>query len=339
MKNILLLSIITAFIVTACVPTKKFEEQTALSEKYLAEKEDCNEQLLSTQTELEEKSASLNTLQEEKKALDNEFSTLQEKYSKQSESFNEQKALKEKANKNYENYMLSSSKRQEKLIQDLAEKERVLNKKEVDLLKLQTNISDRENQLKKIKEDIFNKEKDLSIKAVKIEELETKLISQNMIIQNLKNNIVKALKEFTSDELTVEEKEGKIYVSLSEKLLFKPGSFTLDKDGENAIEKLAEVLQKQKDIDIIVEGHTDADHFKGKGDMIDNLDLSMKRASSVVRVLRKNNVTKEKIIASGRGSTKPIADNKTKEGKAKNRRTDIILAPNLEKLIELIQSN
>jgi len=339
MKNILFLAIIVAFITTACVPTKKYDEQTALSNKYLTEKENCNEILVETQDDLKTISSKLEKLKQINKTLQSQLDDLQEQSKKLSELAKEEKFLKEKANKNYENYMLSASQKQEKLIQELAEKERILNKKEADLLQLQTNVQEREDLLKNIKDDIFTKEAELTLKASKIDELENKLSNQNLALQSLKNNITKALKEFTSDELTVEDKEGKIYVSLSEKLLFKPGSFTLDKDGKNALKKLAEVLQKQQDVDIIVEGHTDADPFKGQGDLLDNLDLSTKRATSVVRVLRENNVPKEKIVAAGRGSTKPISENKTKEGKAKNRRTDIILSPNLEKLMELIHSN
>ena len=251
----------------------------------------------------------------------------------------EEKAQKDKINTAYENYMLSASKKQADLTQSLAEKERTLNKKESDLATLQKSVEDREKELKKANEKMVQKESDLTEKTKRINELESKLNEQANALTALKNNITKALKEFTSDELTVVEKEGKIYVSLSEKLLFKPGSFTLDKNGELALSKLAEVLQKQTDLDIVVEGHTDSDPFLGKGDLLDNLDLSTKRATSVTRVLIANKVAKEKITASGRGATKPIAENTTKEGKAKNRRTEIILAPNLEKLFQLIQSN
>ena len=141
------------------------------------------------------------------------------------------------------------------------------------------------------------------------------------------------------DELTVREKDGKVYVAMSDKLLFQSGSARLDKRGEEALGKLAEVLNKQTDIDVFIEGHTDNKpintvQFK------DNWDLSVIRATSVVRILIKNyNVNPLQIQPSGRGEYMPIDDNETIEGRSKNRRTEIIMAPKLDKLFQMLQSS
>ena len=345
MKYIYLALIFTIVFLSSCVSTKQYEEQTALASKYLAQKEDCNESLSLAETKLEEALGDISNLENENKLL--KESTLQQKKSIDNLKTlaAEEKSLKDIANQEYENYMKSSSKKQEDLTKKLAEKERTLSKKEGKLESLKTNLDNREKELNQIKKELAEKESNLNIiqtdlkqKSLRVGELETKLNAQSEAMNNLKTNISSALKDFTSEELTVEEKEGKIYVSLSEKLLFKSGSFTLDKNGESAIIKLAEVLQKQKDVNIIVEGHTDSDAFSGKGDLKDNWDLSVKRATSVVRVLVANNVAKNKVTASGRGANMPVAENKDKEGKAKNRRTEIILAPQLDKLFELIQA-
>lgn len=337
MKNVFYLFFLVLFL-SSCVTAKKFDEQTALAQKYLADKKDCKESLALTENLLEENQRKFETLKRENNALTDNVLELKKASESLSKLAEEERSLKEKTNKDYQSYMLSASEKQEKLTQELAEKERILNKREADLHTSKLNLEEREKQLKEIKKDIFEKEATLSLKTKKIAELEAKLSEQANALSNLTSNVSKALKGFTLEELSVTQKEGKVYVSLSEKLLFKPGSFTLDKEGEKAIAKLAEVLKKQTDVDVIVEGHADSDPFGGKGDLVDNLDLSTKRATSVTRVLIKNEVSKEKIVAAGRGDAKPIASNETKEGKAKNRRTEIILSPNLEKLFELIQS-
>lgn len=338
MKNLFLGLTLGVFLLSSCVTTKKYEEQASLASKYLAQKKDCAESLKETEESLAKTEAEKENLLKNNSSLRSDLIAVSKSKENLSKLAEEERKLKEKTSQEYESYMQSSSAQQEKLTQELAEKERLLNKRESDLHDIQVSLEEREGQLKEIKDEIFAKEEALQLKSKRIEELETSLNAQNEALTSLKDNVKKALKEFTSEELTVEEKDGKIYVSLSEKLLFKPGSFTLDKNGESAIAKLAVVLEKQEDVDIIVEGHTDSDPFSGSGALADNLDLSTKRATTVARVLLKNKVPAEKIVASGRGDSKPVASNETKEGKAKNRRTEIILAPNLEKLLELIQT-
>ena len=172
-----------------------------------------------------------------------------------------------------------------------------------------------------------------------INELQDMIKAQNDKVQNLLSNVKDALLGFSTDELTVREKDGKVYVAMSDKLLFQSGSARLDKRGEEALGKLAEVLNKQTDIDVFIEGHTDNKpintvQFK------DNWDLSVIRATSVVRILIKNyNVNPLQIQPSGRGEYMPVDDNETAEGRSKNRRTEIIMAPKLDKLFQMLQSS
>ena len=158
-------------------------------------------------------------------------------------------------------------------------------------------------------------------------------------VKQLLNSVKDALLGFSTDELTVREKDGKVYVAMSDKLLFQSGSARLDKRGEEALGKLAEVLNKQTDIDVFIEGHTDNKpintvQFK------DNWDLSVIRATSVVRILIKNyGVNPLQIQPSGRGEYMPVDDNETAEGRSKNRRTEIIMAPKLDKLFQMLQTS
>ena len=182
------------------------------------------------------------------------------------------------------------------------------------------------------------KKSELNERERTINELQQMINAQNEKVRKLLSSVKDALLGFSSDELTVREKDGKVYVAMSDKLLFQSGSARLDKRGEEALGKLAEVLNKQTDIDVFIEGHTDNKpintvQFK------DNWDLSVIRATSVVRILIKNyNVNPLQIQPSGRGEYMPVDDNETAEGRSKNRRTEIIMAPKLDKLFQMLQS-
>ena len=182
------------------------------------------------------------------------------------------------------------------------------------------------------------KKNELNERERTINELQQMINAQNEKVRKLLSSVKDALLGFSSDELTVREKDGKVYVAMSDKLLFQSGSARLDKRGEEALGKLAEVLNKQTDIDVFIEGHTDNKpintvQFK------DNWDLSVIRATSVVRILIKNyNVNPLQIQPSGRGEYMPVDDNETEEGRSKNRRTEIIMAPKLDKLFQMLQS-
>jgi len=185
---------------------------------------------------------------------------------------------------------------------------------------------------------LSQKKNELNERERTINELQQMINAQNEKVRKLLSSVKDALLGFSSDELTVREKDGKVYVAMSDKLLFQSGSARLDKRGEEALGKLAEVLNKQTDIDVFIEGHTDNKpintvQFK------DNWDLSVIRATSVVRILIKNyNVNPLQIQPSGRGEYMPVDDNETAEGRSKNRRTEIIMAPKLDKLFQMLQS-
>ncbi len=186
---------------------------------------------------------------------------------------------------------------------------------------------------------LSQKKNELNERERTINELQEMIKAQNEKVQNLLSNVKDALLGFSTDELTVREKDGKVYVAMSDKLLFQSGSARLDKRGEEALGKLAEVLNKQTDIDVFIEGHTDNKpintvQFK------DNWDLSVIRATSVVRILIQNyHVNPLQIQPSGRGEYMPVDDNETAEGRSKNRRTEIIMAPKLDKLFQMLQGS
>ena len=182
---------------------------------------------------------------------------------------------------------------------------------------------------------IENSKLTIADQAKRLKDLQTLIQSQKDIVNKLKKSVADALINFKPDELSVSIKDGKLYVSLQEKLLFKSGSAVVDPKGKEALASLASVLNVTPDISVVIEGHTDNVPMKGK--YVDNWSLSTERATSIVRILTGDyKVDAHNVVATGRSEFYPIADNSTTEGKAKNRRTEIILSPNLSELFKLI---
>lgn len=174
----------------------------------------------------------------------------------------------------------------------------------------------------------------------KVKELEQVLANKDKAVQDLKNRISNALLNFKENDLTVNVKNGKVYVSLAEQLLFRSGSIEVDSKGVTALQQLAKALKDQKDIHIMVEGHTDNVPISRKSAyMQDNWDLSVMRATSITRILTKGGVSPNQITASGKGEFSPLAPNTTSENKQKNRRTEIIITPNLDELFKILEVN
>jgi chemotaxis protein MotB len=176
-------------------------------------------------------------------------------------------------------------------------------------------------------------------KELKIAEIMQKLEAREKAMNALKEKLTKALLGFTEKGLSVSIKDGKVYVSLSNQLLFETGSTKIDSKGIEALKELSKVLQTQPELQILVEGHTDNQPVSGGRGYSDNWDLSVLRSTEVIRVLTESGVEPTRITASGKGEFYPINPNDTKEGKANNRRTEIILTPKLDELMDLIKSN
>lgn len=186
-------------------------------------------------------------------------------------------------------------------------------------------------------EDLDAKEKLLSEREKTLDEMRQIIARQDSITNNLNRILRNALLGFNSDELSVEIKNGKVYVSMSDKLLFKSGSSAVEDKGKDALKLLAGVLDKNPDIDILIEGHTDNVPIK-TSIYKDNWDLSVARATSIVRILSNDyKIVPTRMTASGKGEYFPKADNETVEGRTKNRRTEIILSPKLDELMKLLK--
>ncbi|WP_370520250.1 OmpA family protein [Flavobacterium sp. xlx-214] len=181
--------------------------------------------------------------------------------------------------------------------------------------------------------------KELDGKSSRVSELEDKLAAQDKNLRKLKESLSKALFEFEGKGLTVEQKNGKVYVSMENKLLFPSGSWSVSNEGKNAVQQLASVLAKNDDISILIEGHTDNDKVVGNlgNGVTNNWDLSTKRATAIVNILEQTSgIDKKNLTAAGRSEFAPLASNNSSEGKAKNRRIEVILTPKLDEISKLL---
>ncbi|MNK05526.1 putative lipoprotein YiaD precursor [compost metagenome] len=215
-----------------------------------------------------------------------------------------------------------------------------------DISSLQNKLSGQQNlnesqsaQLNEQSAQLSQKDKDLQDKERMLREMQAIIARQDELTKKLNQTLRDALVGFNSDELTMEIRDGKVYVSMSDKLLFKSGSTAVEPKGVEALKALADVLNKNQDIQILVEGHTDNVPIK-TAVFKDNWDLSVGRATTITRMLNKEyGVTATRMTASGRGEYFPRASNDTPEGKAKNRRTEIILSPKLDEIMNLLNNS
>ena len=214
------------------------------------------------------------------------------------------------------------------LLADLQKTQEKLQKREDDLNTSEKNLRASRQALEKNAKELAEKEK-------KVNELSSIISKQDSILKDLRSKVAAAFKSFQGKGIEVINKNGKVYVSLDEKLMFKSGKWEVDEKGSGALNTLSKFLAENKDINVVVEGHTDSLAYHGNGYILDNWDLSTKRATAIVRILLENKgVNPAKISATGRAEFCPINDNKTSESRSRNRRTEIILSPNLDELLE-----
>ena len=202
--------------------------------------------------------------------------------------------------------------------------------KEDQLSKLSASLSSKEEELKIAQEN-------LEARSNRVQELES-IINKKIYSHFFKAVYFKSSYRLEGDGLTIEQRNGKVYISLEEALLFASGKYEVNNGGVEALNKLADVLAYQKNLEILVEGHTDSIPFKGRGLVADNWDLSVLRATNVVKVLTQNsNLNPLQLTAAGRAEFLPIASNETSDGRSANRRIEMILSPNLDDLFKLLE--
>jgi chemotaxis protein MotB len=223
------------------------------------------------------------------------------------------------------------------LLADLQGIKEKLQAKEDELNAAEKQLQQSRAALSEKQKDIEKQQAELAEQSQKLHEMTSLINRKDSLMQAFKNRVSQALVGFEGNGLAITTRNGKVYVSLDEQLLFKSGKWDIDPKGVSAIEKLSKVLAENPDVQIVVEGHTDDVPLNGSGAIADNWDLSVKRATAIVRILLKNKeITPVRITAAGRSEFLPVDPAKTPEARQKNRRTEIILSPNLDELMELL---
>jgi len=302
-------------VMTGCVTQKKYNE--LLSEKIQLEGDlsSTQDSLTIVRMEYDELLAKYNQLLEDTTEMGDQLRDREYK-------FEELQAEYKKLETYYNNLLNNSG----KLSRDLAEQRE-------NLLTLKENLE----KTKELNEELA---RDLEDREQKVKELEDILAKKDEAVNALRKKITDALLNFKESDLTVEVKNGKVYVSLAEQLLFQSGSKTVDPKGVGALQQLAHAVKDQKGINIMVEGHTDNVPISRTSQyMQDNWDLSVMRATSIVRILTEAGVSSKQISAAGKGEFSPLDTNETPEGRQKNRRTEIIITPDLDELFRILDSN
>lgn len=335
-----ILLVVISFSFISCVPLKQYKDLKSKNEQCLDEKDylkNQNKEMSDKITEMEQTISKLN-----KQITDLSLDTASKGYIMRTKE--EQLARMTKLNEELnlllkkKNFEINS--KNQKLLTQLQQLQESLLKKEDELKVMEREINKKKYNVDSLMAELNNKTEQLEKKNARLIELEKILSEKDSAVLALKENVSKTLKGYEGKGLTVIHKNGKVYVSMEEKLLFETGKWEVDAKGQKAIKKLADFLEKNPDINIMVEGHTDDVPLKGKGDIEDNWDLSAKRATAVVKILLKNSkIDPKRLSAVGRGEYLPLENAKTPEARAKNRRTEIILTPKLDELFKILEIN
>lgn len=309
-------AILLLLVLSSCVVTKKKYDDI------LAQKVRLEADLADKESQLEKANESLQQLGERVKKLSADTTAMAETLRAREARLEELDKEYTQLNAYYKNLLSSSG----KLNRDLAQQQE-------QLLAIQANLDRTRRMNDSLNVSLTEREK-------KVQELESVLAAKDKAVNDLKNRISNALLNFKENDLTVNVKNGKVYVSLAEQLLFASGSTEVDGKGVSALQQLAKAIKDQNDINILIEGHTDNVPVSKKSQyMQDNWDLSVMRATAITKILIKAGVSPKQITASGRGEFVPLAANDSPQNKQRNRRTEIIITPNLDELFKILESN
>jgi chemotaxis protein MotB len=313
--NRIILTTICLFVLTSCVTKKKYDDLLAQKVKMEADLSDRDALLQKGDKDFKALEEQLRKLKEDTTNLGIDVRTTSERLTSLESQYKQ-------LNTTYSSLLNNSG----KLNRDNAQQQE-------QLLSMQKNLETTRRKNDSLSTSLAEREK-------KVHELEQIMANKDKAVQELRSKISNALLNFKESDITVKVKNGKVYVSLAEQLLFQSGSVEVDSKGVTALQQLAKAIKDQKDIFIMIEGHTDNVPISKKSQyMNDNWDLSVMRATSITRILTKGGVAPQQITASGRGEFVPLASNDNAQNKQKNRRTEIIITPNLDELFKILENN
>ncbi|MGV3538595.1 MAG: OmpA family protein [Rufibacter sp.] len=319
-------ALLSTFLLGSCTTTKKYNELLTQKVRLEKEKADCQSALAKVTKERTDLNKQVADLTEYRSQLAADTTLLGGTLRKTQKLYSDLSATYDKLIKNHDKLMANSALESSKLSKDLARRDDELKNLSETLTKNRTQLDQLSSELKAREE--------------RLNELERILAEKDKAVNALRAKVSNALLGFNSKDLSVDVRNGKVYVSLSEQLLFKSGSTKVDAKGQDALRKLAAALKDQEDVNVVVEGHTDdVPITRGTAGMQDNWDLSVLRATEIPRILTNAGLGRNKITPSGRADNVPLDPAKTAEARQKNRRTEIILTPKLDELFQILEAN
>jgi chemotaxis protein MotB len=300
---------------TACVSKKKYGEMEALKNRMQDMADSRTKAMNQLKTDMAALQTQLNDCEEARLKLSNDTTRLNSANRKMREDMSDLRQSRDQLGENYQKLKNQSTEKLRDLVDQMEVLQRDLNEREKRISEMETLLKEREGRLA---------------------EVEGKLRERDSLMNAIQKRVADALLGYKDQGLTVEVIDGKVYVSLSNRLLFASGSTKIDANGQKALAGLAAILKEQQDLTIMVEGHTDNMPVTNLGDIKDNWDLSVMRSTEVVRILVKNGVEPTRIIPAGHGEFIPKADGNNSDARAMNRRTEIVISPKLDELYQLI---
>lgn len=318
-RSLLFTVVASMLLMVACVPARKYEEQKAKASTMQAEVDAANARARDAQTSYDELRSTVDEDQKRLTRLKQDTTILGTSLRQMTGQYDKINALNNELLEKYNRLMAGQGNENRKLLSDLEATR-------LDLMK-------REDTLAVMSKQMSDKQAALAEREAQLAELQAELAAKDAAMKSLKDRVSTALTGFEGKGLSVEQRNGRIYVRMDNKLLFPSGSYAIDTKGRDLITKLAAAIENEPELNVLVEGHTDTDKVTGSGVVKDNWDLSVMRATSVVRIMQENSkMDPVRITAAGRGEYIPVdpAD------KAKNRRIEIILAPDLKELMKLV---
>jgi chemotaxis protein MotB len=314
------LSITAAVLATACVPARKYEDERARNKSMQAEVDAANAKAIDARAALEEQRQAMEEQGKRLTRLQHDTAVLGTSLRQMTNQYDKINTLNNELLEKYNKLLAGQGSENRKLLSDLEA--------------LRLDLMNREDSVAALGRRVAEKQAALADREAKLAELERELKAKDAAMRQLKDKVSSALTGFEGKGLTVEQRNGRIYVSMENKLLFPSGSYAVDSKGREIIVKLAKAIEHEKDLNVLVEGHTDTDRVQPGGILKDNWDLSVLRATSVVRIMQENSrMDPVRITAAGRGEFLPVDPG----DKAKNRRIEIILAPDLKELMQLVE--
>lgn len=332
-KSVLPILILCLSVMASCVPQRVLEETKAKLDACETESSALKKAQQDNEAKIAEMKEQIAKEQKEIADLRRDSTMLGDNYRQLMAKYDKLNTVNDQLLNKYNMMLAGSEKDNAKLSSDLQLTQEQLLKKQDELKALS-------DKLNKQQQDLDALAAQLKLREARVNELEDIIRKKDQATTDLKKKLQDALGNFENKGLTITQKNGKVYVSMDESLLFASGKTAVEAKGVEALKNVAKVLEQNTDINVMVEGHTDDVPMKGTGEIKDNWDLSVMRATSVTKILLQSaKIEPQRITAAGRGEFFPIDPAKTPEARKKNRRTEIILTPKLDELLKVLGTN